>query len=205
MGLESLSNNGIINFDADAYIKGLPARFVGGPEDNDRYLPFDRPINDVYQPQIHGGEGGNREGKSDAFCSRHPKSKEHSSLRDFLIVGVLGGIGVFLLAKRKSISENSQGFKEKAGGFFHNVKDKVVALFKQTPKAVNSTVTTPAVSNTAKDTSKVSKIKEFFSKFKWSTMPKWGKATTIGAGAVAVIYGAHKFFGSKKSAPPPQE
>ena len=40
--LDALASNGILNFDADAFVSGASPRYVGGLPQN--YLPFDRPL-----------------------------------------------------------------------------------------------------------------------------------------------------------------
>lgn len=223
--LDSLAVNGIINFDADAFIKGTPPRYAGSPEEP-LYLPFDKPIPDVFESHGKVGHGKNAsEGESDnPFISKIHGNNNSSSFKNFLMIALVGGVGAYLIAKRKSLSSQYKNIKGKTENFFANCKEKMTSTFKSKPKtktvtppvsATSATAATVAASSTtatataattgttaaAKEEAKG--IKGFLSKFKalkWGNMPKWGKITTLSSAGLLTLYGAYRIFGAKPQA-----
>ena len=89
--LDNLASNGIINFDADAYIHGKPARYVGEPK---AYLPFDQPLNVYTGPnsKLHGQPA------HDAFISKGAEGEGDMDWKKKATIVLLAGlaaIGVF--------------------------------------------------------------------------------------------------------------
>lgn len=65
--LDNLSANGIINFDANAFIKGEPAKYVAPTAE---YLPFDQPLNVLGSTPPYGGPVLKRQPQHDAFVNK---------------------------------------------------------------------------------------------------------------------------------------
>lgn len=108
--LDNLARNGVINFDADSYIKGTPARFVGDP-DGYTGLPTDRPL--LAEPMAYAMPGGAHlkpQPIKDGFESEHHK-KEKNPVRTMLMIvaGLAALIGLKFGAKRiKAAYEGSK-------------------------------------------------------------------------------------------------
>lgn len=219
--LDSLAANGIINFDADAFIKGTPPRYVGSPEEP-LYLPFDKPLPDMFESHGkvgHGQNAGEGEGNN-PFLSKVHGTNNVSSLKEFLMIALVGGVGAFLIAKRKSLAGHCKNIKGKTENFFTSCKEKITSPFKSKPKAVTASVSaaaaapavtaattattaTAATTGTTAAAKEAKGIKGFFSKIKalrWGNMPKWGKITTVSSVGLIALYGAYRIFGAKPQA-----
>ena len=192
--LDALAANGIIEFDADSYVRGKPPRYVGDP---DGYvgLPFERPLPATNEYGIMPGPKLHGEPSVDAFISREHTEKP-SNWKGFLFgafVATLGALGLYK-------------FGEKLKGWISK-KPPV----NQAPPVINTTqqATNAAqpVENTAKK-SFVQKVKDGFKdlKGKFSKLPKWAKGTTYAAGGLAGLYIIYKMFfggGNQEAGPGP--
>lgn len=148
--LDNLATNGIIDFDAEAYVKGLPPRFVGSPE---RYvgLPGEMPL--MAEPPVYGVYPGARlsgHPRRDGF--EYPEIEEggNPSWKKALATVLLSGLAVIgairyrgKLAKffsEKKAEVTSPSFKQKVSDFFKNAKTKVVDFFKGPEKPAKAPV-----------------------------------------------------------------
>lgn len=113
MGFDNASRNlasiGVIDFDANAYIRGTKPMYVGSPEPP-LQLPFDAPIGSNFScpasfNSSFGGPRLNSQPSADAFVS-HEKGSEGISLKEGLFGGLLGTLGILglvkLLSKKKA-------------------------------------------------------------------------------------------------------
>lgn len=213
--VQGLARNGIIHFDPDAYIRDGVAHYV---EQDDGYLPFDRPLYATPYPWGYRVPVMQPEQPHRDVYVRHEK---HSSSWAGPIIGAIAGalgvyLGIKLFADKKEILINQDGtrvdvkaeakaagekVKEGAKGFFEDAKDvaketkdKVVGWFKgrkvesDIDKVVNEASRNPA-----------SVQKGYFK----TRFQKTKIALGIAAGA-AVLYTIYKFFtGRSHNAAPP--
>lgn len=114
--LENLSSNGIVNFDAEAYVKEGHSKYAENHE-NDAYLPFDKPL--LATPHLYGVQPGPHLGghpEIDAFISH---KKEHPPLnwKQILIglgaagLATFGGIKLFSWHKAKEAAKKAKAEK----------------------------------------------------------------------------------------------
>lgn len=88
--LDRLASEGIVDFDSESYIKGTPARYVGGPS---HYLPFEQPLN-TYENCVPVGPSGpqiKQQPANDQFVNNNSNNKNWKKI-------LLAGIGATLLA-----------------------------------------------------------------------------------------------------------
>lgn len=155
--LESLSKSGIIDFDADAYIKNGVSKPV---ETESSYLPFDKPLVPIASPYgITPGEQLKGEPSKDAFVSH--KEKEHSKSNWKQILGgiIAGGIATFGGFKLFKKLNNPLKIKASAKkeGLFTIIKEKLVSVLQPEEEIKKTKKTKKAkktVGKTAKDTVK---------------------------------------------------
>lgn len=173
MGLENLAQNGIVDFDADAYIKGEPPKFVGKPYPT-QYLPFDEPLpvmpeyygKTAYPPRLTANPG------KDAFISRVEKEKVKLPWKEALTVALVGGAAIF------------SGFR--VTSCIKNIKNRLTA---------SPTSNTSSQSN-GFFSSLFSKISTSFKTFFTS---RWGKISAISAAVLLGLYGLYKIFSGDKN------
>lgn len=167
--LDNLATNGIIDFDAEAYVKGLPPRFIGRPE---RYvgLPGEMPL--MAEPPAYGVyPGAHLSGHPGRDGFEHHEIEEGSnpSWKQALMTVLLSGLAVVGAIKyrskivelfnKKKAAVTSPSFKQKVSDFFSNAKTKIVEFFKGPSKPANApaapaaphtgTTPPPAVQNNA--------------------------------------------------------
>lgn len=167
--LRNLATNNIINFDANAFVKGTKPEFVGDP-DGEQYLPLDRPIMAEFPhgygitagPQLHG------EPSKDAFISH---GEDHKKIdipwATILTIGSLSALAIAAGMKIKSFLNNRKTAPLKTGGVVSTLKAKASSLPK--PKDLYQNA------------------KTWFTK-----LPPWGKVTGGIAAGLAVLYGIYK-------------
>lgn len=187
--LDNLAANGIINYDAEAYIKGTPPRYVGSPRMN-QYPPFEQPLM-VYEPGIQG------------FNPQMPKQphhdeytpKKHSNInwRNALLATMLGGLGIYGGIK---LTKFINKFRNKK---FQNVgKTPAPAPAPATNAAASAATATTATAQTAGKTPTASKIGNWFKDLykkgadRFAKLPKWGKIATVSLAALTGLYGLYK-------------
>lgn len=138
-GLSTLDNlvaNGVLNFDADAYVRGDRPRYAGNPFGSQE-LPFDQPIcPSMYPYASYGGYAPIMppQPNADAFINRYEHSNANSA-KEVLITGGLIGLGIYALHK-----------VNKLGGFF---KEKLSNIGKSKTKTETSAASKPAGNNGA--------------------------------------------------------
>lgn len=200
--LDSLATNGIIDFDANAFVKGTPPRFFGSPGNN------------AYGGQSYGVTPGSRlngEPENDAFVKRE---KEHTppNWLSMLTGSLVAALGVFGIVKAKSILDVKKA-KEKAEvdefddfdefdkfdkvkeapeakkGILTKIKDGISSVFKSKENTKNT-------EKAAKDVAKKAGF--------WAKHPKL-KVTGIGALTLLGLYGLYEVVGKPKHQAPAQE
>lgn len=149
--LDNLAANGIIDFDAEAYVKGVPPRFVGHQE---RYigLPGEMPL--MAEPPIYGVHPGSHlSGHPHKDGFEYPEIEEGSnpSWKKALMTVLLSGLAVIgavkyrgkiaKLFQEKKTVVTSPSFKQKVSDFFTNVKTKIIKFFKGPEKEAKPPVT----------------------------------------------------------------
>lgn len=151
--LDNLATNGIIDFDAEAYVKGLPPRFIGRPE---RYvgLPGEMPL--MAEPPTYGVyPGAHLSGhpRKDGFENHEGEEDRNPGWKKALMTVLLSGLAIIGAVRyrgkiaeifnKKKAAVTSPSFKQKVSDFFSNAKTKVVEFFKG-PSKPTKTPTTPA-------------------------------------------------------------
>lgn len=145
--LDNLAANGVIDFDAEAYVKGLPPRFIGHQE-NYIGLPGEMPL--MAEPPIHGVyPGAHLSGHpaKDGF-EHHKDENDNPSWKKALMTVLLTGLAVVgavryrgkivELFNKKKAAVTSPSFKQKVSDFFSNAKTKIVEFFKGPSKPANA-------------------------------------------------------------------
>lgn len=200
--LDQLATYGVINFDAESYIKGKAPRYVGAPNGNPG-LPFDQPIG---APGVYQGAQLSGQPHKDEFVNKEGEQEQESknpSWKKVLAGVVAAGAATFLGVK---------------------YGPKIASKFKKAPvpAPTASTATTAAVVPPVSPppAAKVSKIKNAFSKIKrgvskvftktkdlakkiWPKFKALPKGVQIGAyiaGGLTVLYGVYKVFSGGKHA-----
>ena len=175
--LDSLATNGIIDFDANAFVKGTPPRFFGSP-------------NNQYGGQAYGVTPGsklNGEPEQDAFVKRE-KGHTPPNWLSMLTASIVAALGVFGVVKVKSALDGrkAKGNPEAAEptepavtstekkGIFDKIKDGISSLIK--PKEGTNI------------TEKAGKVTEKL-KF-WAKHPKL-KIAGVGALGLLGLYGLY--------------
>lgn len=152
--LDNLAANGVIDFDAEAYVKGLPPRFIGRPE---RYvgLPGEMPL--MAEPPTYGVYPGShlsghpgRDGFEHHEVNEDGNPSWKKALATVLVAGlaVIGAVRyrgkIVELFNKKKAEVTSPSFKQKVSDFFLNAKTKIVEFFKGKPEGTKAPATTPA-------------------------------------------------------------
>lgn len=167
--LDRLAANNVINFDADAYVKGTPPRYVGNPDGDDHYLPLDKPLLANYGAQYGLTPGAQLHGEpsKDAFISHGEEHKSFGpSLPQFLTITSLVALAVYSGTKVKSLLTNKKNITLDKKEFITKIKDGVSSLTK--PKELFETAKTYM-----------------------TNIPKWGK---IAGGALAGLFGLYGVY-----------
>ncbi len=193
--LDSLASNGIIDFDADAFVRGTTPRYVGDP-DGPTYLPFERPL--LAEPYL-GGKHLSGQPKHDEYVSPHNK-KSHlnwkQALAGVIVAGllVLGGIkckGLFTRIGKLFSKKKNAGTAPKEG-FFARIKSKVKGFFEKNKSAVTTKIAK------SEETAKKAKV-SIGDKIK--NMPKWAKITAGVSAGLLGLYGLFKMTSGRSSHP----
>lgn len=184
-GLSTLDNlvaNGVLNFDADAYVRGESPRYYGNPFGS-QAVPFDEPICPYSNPYMGGGYAPvmmSPQPNADAFINRNEHSSANS-LKEILVYGFAGGLIIYGLHKLN-----------KLGGFF---KDKLGNLFtkksssdgKVEPKKDGDTKTDDKVKNAGEDVKNAAKKEGGWIKRNWKKAGGWALGGVALLGALAVL------------------
>lgn len=231
--LDKLAQAGIINFDADAYVKGTTPRFVGKPE-GETYLPFDAPLTGFPMygtsayPRLSGAPA------SDAFVKREGEhGKEHKGihipLKQVLTAGLIGGIGLFAGVKIKnaikSIPKTTPKVKAKAKAkakanskaaadavtgktFWQNVKDSVGYNFERAKDKVVSFFKpgekiNAQISEDIYEAAGKNATAAVKNTLKEFFSKKWVKGTGIAAGGLLALYAIAKLVSGGNHQAPP--
>lgn len=206
MGYSSFDNlaaNGIIDFDAEAYIKGTKPRYVGNPESCNQ-LPFEQPL--PGNPCGYGIQPGKQlegEPEVDAFIHRekhkskeageHNESEHSSPWKPFVAGGLITALGLYIANKYRSVipkitsNNNTPQATTNTTQPKKGLWNKIKSFFKGgTPQAAQTTQTTQTAAPVAAK-------KGFFSK-KWVKVTGWSSVALLG------LYGIYRFIQNRKYA-----
>ena len=196
--LYNLAANDIINFDADAYVKGLPPRFVGNPAGYVG-LPFEQPLPGygIYPGQHLAGAPAR-----DAFVN-HNKAKEPLNWKEALLGTILGGVSILGGLKIAKAIKNAKAKKlAKAQASQTTGTAANAAASTATATATATAANTAQAAPKIKKSAKIGKfIKDTFSKGKnwFSNLPKGGKIAVGAGGALAGLFIIFKIFSGKNN------
>lgn len=101
--IDNLAANGILNFDADAYVKGTPARYVGKPPGYSVDLPFDQPLMSpfgMYPGAMYSGPIMAGQPSADAFIAK--KHEKPFTTKEIVLGALAVGAGALIISKSKS-------------------------------------------------------------------------------------------------------
>lgn len=196
--LDSLARNGIIDYDADAYVRGTTPRYVGKPDDVPHvpYMPFDQPLPDLHpaplKPRIQPHK--------DEFVKEEESSSSNPHWKSALAQVLFSAIAVWVGVKnRDKIVSFIKGFSPEAIA-------KKVAEAKAAKEAAAKAAAAKAAAKAA-EPSIITKIKtkvtelskkmpEYIEKVK--TLPKWAKITGASLAALLGLYGVYKVLPDKE-------
>lgn len=106
--MRSLASIGVVDFDANAYVKGTKPMYVGSPEPH-MELPLDAPITSTPNFGYGYGYGGGAlraQPSVDAFVSRGHHSSSVSA-KGLILGGILGALGLTALTSFLTKGKNS--------------------------------------------------------------------------------------------------
>jgi len=205
--LDSLASGGIINFDADAFVKGTKPRYVGNPG-AEIYLPGDTPL--YFNPTYGIKPGANLHGEpsTDAFIERgEHKQNSLPSFSTIIAGGLVATIAFLTGSKIKSLFTTKDSKKcNTIKDFFNKSKERIESYINPTKKAEEtvkvSSETTVATEKTKEVVEKNGKklietVKEFCTK-----NSKGLKKTGIGLVGLLGLYGLYQVVSGPKSQPP---
>lgn len=217
--LDTLATTGVIDFDADAYVKGAKPRYVGNPGAG-QYLPLEQPINSPANFGIKSGKNLPGNPEADAFVRNYNEKKEQEgkeetegkkppSLQTLLAGGIIAALALFAGNKinkhMKANPDSFKGIKEKWNTF----KDKVKNFFSGSTEKSTESTTKEAAAKTAEQTEQaakkgiIEKAKNLLkgAKDKFMKLPKKGKiGVGIGAGLLG-LYALYKATSRPSEAP----
>lgn len=204
--LDSLASNGIINFDADAYIKGTKPRYVGNPFGSEG-LPYDQPM--MASPFYGVTPGAHLSGhpSTDAFVTRgEEKGNSHIPWNKILAGGIIASLIGYTGIRVKEFFTKNPNKKSEIVDTFNKCKDEVGKLVKGKDTAGNAKAETEVASSAEKPVEKtvekaaettkngiLATIKEKFAslKNKISHLPKKVK---IGGGITIGLIGLYEIY-----------
>lgn len=212
--LDVLASNGIINFDADAYVKGTTPRFAGSPG-SENYLPGEAPLtapisSSGFNPYMQGSVPKlNSEPPVDAFVKRKPEKEKKekeiekisekeierpkiSGLATIITVGLAGALALLGGSKLASFIKNKTKVKSNTAKTGNNeaAKDggKVKNFFTRQKDRVTSWF--KSKNNIEEATKNISE--------KAKGAPKWLKASGIALASLLGLFGLYKFVSGHK-------
>lgn len=192
--LDSLARNGIIDFDADAYIRGTTPRYVGKPNDVP-YLPFDQPLPELAPAPIKP----HIQPRKDEFVKEeesgsNPHWKTTLAQLLFATLAVAGGIKYKdkIISFIKSLSPEAIAKKAAEAKAAKEAAVKAAAA-KAAAKAAAPSLMTRVK---AKINELVKKMPELVEKVK--TLPKWGKITLGSVAGLLGLYAVYKALPGKE-------
>jgi len=192
--LDNLAANGIINFDASAYINGTTPRYYGNPQMNVG-LPFSAPLFPGPSYGLTAGPLLSGHPSNDAFITKAGSGHTSFSLNKILTAGIVAGLAVAAWNKVKSTFTETKE-PSKIGNFIKTQKEKVTSFFnKNKTSEVKSDVKTEIqVEKVAeKEIKEVAKKEVNFFKRNW-------KKGGIGLVALLGLYGLYQYVSAGKQA-----
>ncbi len=172
--LDTLATLGVLDFDADAYVKGTKPKYVGNPQTSNM-LPYSKPSNGYSSYGIQSGAYLSGYPAVDAFVSRgEKKAPVQVPWKELMTGGVLSAIAIYCGSKIKKILKSKPDLAKNISTTIDNCKTKAKSIIKGTGEIAESTA------KTADKTTKIAKkgiintVKESFLKAKdiVSKLPK---------------------------------
>lgn len=209
--LDNLATNGVINFDADAFLKGTKPRYVGSPEP-ELYMPGDQPLLDSPNIPVYGVTPGAQlkgQPSRDAFVSHEGAENSGSiSIKTALTAGIIGVLGIFTGSKIKSKfgKQGASVGSGKAAARISTIKDKI----SNTAENLASSISAWAGKGKAPEAAETAKAAKETVKSAAETIEKKKgipKPVKIGALVVAGALGLYEIYRAIKERikPAPQE
>lgn len=190
--LDSLATSGVINFDADAFLKGTSPRFVGSP--SNQYLPGEQPPSYGVTP----GSKLNGEPERDAFV-KHEKENTPPKWISMLTGFLVATLGVFGVVKAKSLFDKNKVDAETSTekkGIFTQIKDKISSLLKSKDTKAAEEAKKAAEEAAAKEAKEAAKKAGF-----WAKHSKGLKIAGVGALSLLGLYGLYEIISGRKTQP----
>lgn len=177
---DSLAANGIINFDADAYIRGTTPRYVGNPNMGNG-LPFEQPLNAMPSFPPLGSQLPHQPIKDEFSHEKHEKKEK--DWKELLTLGVIGGTAVYAGIKYKNSIKKM---------FSKKVKTPPPSATAGATTAATAATTATTATTAGKSAARKAKIQAFF---KNKTVKIAG---LVGVGLIA-LYGLYDIISKKKA------
>lgn len=202
--LDNLVANGVLNFDADSYVKGEAPKYYGNPFGRAE-LPFDQPIGPSFNAYYPYGAGYapvmQPQPNADAYINRH----EHSSLNSLKEVAVYGFVGGLIIYGLHKLNKLGGFFKDKLGNIFSKKSDKNKKVDDKTVDDKTSTGTKGKAGDAGKEGEKLAeaaKKEGNWIKRNWKKAGGW----TIGiVGALAALAFLKSMFRKKPKQLTPEQ
>lgn len=192
--LDSLATTGVIDFDADAYVKGVKPRYVGNPN-GAQYSPLDQPINSPANFGINGGAHLAGHPESDAFVKNYNEKKENEEgkklpqWQTWLAGGLIATLALYIGSKIKKHIDKNPDFLKGIKTRLDNLKNDIKNLLNGSNKKPEAKVEAKAEQATETKKGLIAKLRENFMK-----LPKKGR---IGIGVGAGLLGLYAIFKAK--------
>lgn len=132
--IDNLTSAGIIDFDAESYVKGTAPRYIGAPR---ACLPFEQPL-PVFQAPNKGIPGLPNQPKKDEFVHKAEGTPAwKKTLAGLLVAGLIAAVALkftkkgskldkFAANSKKLISEKTKSFKEWFKTTYKNIKNRKI-------------------------------------------------------------------------------
>lgn len=192
--LDALASNGVVNFDANAFLKGTTPRYYGSPNEGQVYLPGDQPLfNSPEIPAygIAGGENLKGQPNKDAFLAReHEKGEINVSTKNIITAGIVGALALFAGSKFKKTQLGQKLISKFSKA---NIAETASGILGKAQSALSGVTgkTKPAASAAAETVEKVAEVAKTKKKFSLANIPKPVK---IGGLAVAGALGLYEVY-----------
>jgi len=180
--MDNLAANGIINFDADAYVNGTPPRYIGNPGMN-AGLPFEAAVfPGPCQYGITPGPLLSGHPSKDAFITKSEHGHSLLGSNKLLAGGIIAALAATAYSKVKSTFSSKSKDATKSGGWISSIKEKISSLFNKTPEVKAETKVVEKA---------VEKTPGFFRR----NIGKFG----LGAVGLLGLYGLYQYLSASKS------
>lgn len=205
-----LASNGVINFDADAFVNGTPARYVGNPS-YPVYLPGEAPLMPIERYNLIPGPELAGQPVHDAFKSHEKKEDNNGFLNGLLVGGILAGAayGISKINGIKNLFKSNQGTNNNVPpGNNANAGTSAGGSASSATPPPSPPASAPTGANSTQNTnsSVTQKVKDLAVKAKdwFIKLPKTVRIGTYVATGLGVLYGTYKLFSGGNAEVEPQ-